>query len=321
MRVLVTGGFGYLGAQAARRFGQRGDSVRVLSRTADGERAAWALDNGFEVVLADIFEAEELRGCCDGMDVVIHAAALSQPACADDPARGLAINALGTRNVLEEAALSGVGRFVLLSSIHVYGALAGGVVDESTPTRPVTDYGVTKLAAEGYCHEFAACAVRSVSILRPANGFGPPVFPSADCWMLAVNDFCRTAYRTGEIVLRTPGTQQRNFLALSDTVRAIETVADAAAGELTPAGRAAVLNVGAGVSLSIRELARVVAAVCEEVYGRPVAVSAPEGTEALPDDPPVDFRYERIAELGFAPATDLRSQIRVVAEYVAAIDG
>jgi UDP-glucose 4-epimerase len=318
MRVLVTGGFGYLGAQVARRFSERGADVRVLDRGMLAEHVTWARERGIEVVLGDVTDPPSLVGVCEGVDAVVHTAALNQPSCAADPALGLSVNALGTRNVLAEAGEAGVARFIYLSSIHVYGSLKGETVDETRPPRPVTDYGVTKLAGEGYCHEFAAAGCIEVAALRPANGFGPPVFASADCWMLAVNDFCRTAFETGEISLNSAGTQRRDFLALSDTVSAIETLVDAP--RIGADGAAGVYNAGAGLSLTIRGLAREAASVCAEVYGREIAVRLPEGSEDIPDDAPVDYRFARLAALGFAPATDLRAGIRAVAEFVAAME-
>lgn len=319
MKVLVTGGFGYLGAQVARRLTERGDGVRVLDRGMLAEHVTWARGRGIDVVLGDITDPTSLVGACEGVDAVVHAAALNQPSCAADPGLGLHVNALGTRNMLAEAGAADVPRFVYLSSIHVYGPLAGETVDETRPPRPVTDYGVTKLAGEGYCHEAAAAAgLLEAAVLRPANGFGPPVFASAECWMLAVNDFCRTAYRTGEIELNSPGNQRRDFLALSDTVRAIETLLDAP--EVGGGAVAGVYNAGAGLSLTIRGLAREAASVCAEVYGREIAVRLPAGGEDTPDDAPVDYRFDRLASLGFAPATDLRAGIRAVAEFVAAME-
>lgn len=316
MKVLVSGGLGYLGAQVARRFEQRGDAVRVFDRSVREDQREWAREH--DVVLGDLTDPGSLAGACNGVDVVVHAAALNQPSCAADPPLALQVNALGTRNLLAAAAAAGAARFIYLSTIHVYGALAGGRVDESRPPRPVTDYGVSKLAGEGYCHLLAATSDMQTVCLRPANGFGPPVFASADCWMLAVNDFCRTSYRSGAIVLTSAGNQRRDFLALSDTVAAIETVVDAT--DLGSHGSAPVFNVGAGLSLTIRELARTVADVCADVYGRPVAVNAPAGTESLADEPAVDFRFDALAALGYAPATGLRAGIRAVAEYVAAND-
>ncbi len=317
MRVLVSGGLGYLGAHVARRFEERGDAVRVFDRSAHEDQAGWVADH--DVIFGDLTAPAWLAGICEGVDLVVHAAALNQQACAADPQLAVRVNALGTRNLIAKAAEAGVRRFVYLSTIHVYGRLAGATVDETYPPRPATDYGVTKLAGEGYCQVFAAASALQAVCLRPANGFGPPVFASADCWMLAVNDFCRTAYRTGEIVLNSPGNQRRDFLALADTVRAIETVADAP--ELGAVGVAAVFNAGAGLSLTIREVARMAAEVCGEVYGRPVRVVAPPGSENVPDDPAVDYRFDRLAALGYEPATDLRAGIRSVAEYVASLGG
>jgi UDP-glucose 4-epimerase len=313
MDVLVTGGLGYLGAHVARHFRLRGDRVTVLGRSAHPEYGSWL--EGFRVVEADVADAASLAGCCEGIDVVVHAAALNAQQAAADPRAAALVNGLGTRNVLDEAARAGVKRFVFLSTIHVYGPLAGGRIDEGTPPRPVSDYAISKLSAEGYCYRYAATTPLSVAVLRPSNGYGAPLFASADCWMLVINDFCKRAVERGEILLTSAGTQQRDFVALSDIVQAVDLVADPALPK-EPLD-AMVYDVGGCNSISIRSLADLVAAVYAEEFGRDVPVRIAEDAAPGGLGVPVSYGIDRIAALGYEPRADMREEIRAILRFVA----
>jgi UDP-glucose 4-epimerase len=313
MNVLVTGGLGYLGAHVVEHFRRRGDSVTVLGRSKHPEYAEWL--RGLRFVEADVADPASLARSCDGIDVVVHAAALNAQQAAEDPRSAVLVNGLGARNMLDEAARAGVGRFVYLSSIHVYGPLDGGRIDESTPPRPVSDYGISKLLGEGYCYRACATTPLSVAVLRPSNGYGAPLFPSADCWMLVINDFCRRAVERGEILLKTAGTQQRDFVALSDVVRAIDVVARRE-GPKEPLD-AMVYDVGGRSSLTIRQLADLVASVYAEEFGREVPVRV--AADAAPASPqsPMAYGIERISALGWEPVADMREEVRAILRFVA----
>ena len=312
MRVLVTGGLGYLGARIADHFRREGHDVAVLGRSGHPEYGAWL--DGLRVIAADVADAAAVAGCCEGIELVVHAAAVNAQQAAADPRRAVLANGLGTRNVLAESSRAGVRCFLYMSTIHVYGPLTGGRIDEATPPRPVSDYAVSKLLGEGYCYRASAATPMSVAVLRPSNGYGAPLFPSADCWMLVINDFCRRAVEQGEILLTSAGTQRRDWVALSDIVRAVRLLASPELPKEPLGGM--VYDVGAGNSVSVREIADMVASVFAEEFGRAVPVHvAPDAPAAAPGGP-MDYGSERIAALGFVPVAEMREEIRAILRFV-----
>lgn len=311
MRVLVTGGLGYLGAHVAERLAGAGHEVRILGRSARPEADEWL--KRFEFLPADVADAAAVADACEGMDAVVHTAALNAAASDADDRAALEVNGWGTRNVLESARRHEVMRFVYLSTFHVYGpAAAQSPLDESVAPAPVTDYALTHLLGEAYCRRYSARHGVPCVVLRLSNGYGAPVFPFCDCWTLAANDFCRQAVLGGEIVLATAGDAARDFVAVSDIAAAVDlavTHPDAASD--CPG----VYNVGSARSMTIREMAEAAARVASEVLGRPVPVRAPEasGTPV----PPVDFRIGAFRKLGWEPRADLRAELAATVRFAA----
>ena len=301
MRVLVTGGFGYLGAHIATSLADAGHDVTLLELRRRPEREEWA--SRFRVLFADVSDAAQIAGCCQDVDAVVHTAALNAAASAADEHAALEVTGWGTRNMLDESLRAGVGRFVYLSTFHVYGPPRAGLIDESVPAHPVHPYSVTHHLAETYCFQYAARGVDAV-VLRLSNGYGAPVHSDADCWTLAVNDFARQAVRDGRIVLATEGRQLRDFVAVSDIAAAARMVVEGA-GE---AG--AVYQIGSGRALSVREVAETVARVAAEETGRVIEVAVEPG--ARPAEEPVEFTYDvsRARSIGWEPAARMVSEVR-----------
>ncbi len=305
MRILVTGGLGYLGSHISASFADAGHDVAVLTNAVHPELADFAAR--FDVFIADISEERHAPEAYEGVELVVHAAAMNAQQCSADPRRAVLVNGLGTRNVLAAATEAGVRRAVFLSSIHVYGPIdGGGRIDERTPAAPVSDYAITKLLGEGYCQQAAHRGSLEAFVLRPSNGFGAPLHSCADCWMLVVPDFCRRAVTEGRIVLTSAGTQQRDFLTLSDIVQGIQMLA---AAPWPPDGGIA-YNIGGAMSISVLEMAEQVAEVYCEESGTDVPIVLPEGAIGAPWGTPVDYGIERISALGYQPRGDFREEIR-----------
>jgi len=306
VRIAVTGAFGYVGARLTDRLLAAGHVVEAVSLKPPAADLPAHIAS-VPARIADIADAAALAGAFHGCDAVVHAAALPAAACAADPALALRVNGFGTRAVLDEARRAGVRRVVYLSTYHVYGRETGSV-DESVPTRPSHDYGISKSAGEGQCFRAARSGDIEVFVARFSNGFGAPLSCSAECWTLAFPSFCRSVAQTGRIVLESVGMQQRDFLSLSDMCAAIELLL--AAPALAPGDTDIVYNVGGGRSLSMRDAAHIVAAEYEALTGTVAPIDMPAGAENAPAEPPVDYRFDRIAALGYRPAGDLADEVR-----------
>lgn len=149
MRVLITGGTGFIGSRLALRCGERGHAVRVLAlenTDAESSNRDTLEAAGIELQLGSVTDPEVVRLATEGMDVVFHLAATQHQMNVPDE-RFRNVNVGGTKNLLEAAAAAGVRRVVHGSTIGVYGR-ASGVLDEDSPVEPDNIYGITKLEGE-----------------------------------------------------------------------------------------------------------------------------------------------------------------------------
>ena len=175
MRVLITGGTGFIGSALCRHYLDEGHEVRALAKLAtsaemrNGEKLREA---GVDLVVGDVGSRETIARASDGVDLVHHVAAAMREA---NVGREFywQVNVEGTRYVLEEAARAGASQVVYCSSVGVYGDISGRRVDEESRCRPTNHYGETKLAAEALVKEFTGREQLPVVIVRPAEVYGP----------------------------------------------------------------------------------------------------------------------------------------------------
>lgn len=300
MRVLITGALGYLGGRVVAYLrGWREYDLRLFVPHVPKELAEWV--DGLDVREGDLTRPETLRGICDGMDKVVHLAAMNEVDCARDPVGALRVNVEGTLHLLRSLAPS-VTQIVYMSTFHVYGARAQGRVSEDTPLAPVHTYAATKAMGEMVVTSHARQHNLRAAILRASNGFGAPIYPGVDRWTLVVNDLCRQAMAKGRIAIRT-GMQVRNFVALTDIAEAIRLILT------SPLDGVEVFNVGSREAVTILGLAEQVQAVYQELYGKYLPLEHPP---AVPQQisPPLDFCFDRLCALGYVPTGVLREGIR-----------
>src|SRR5262245_28481037 len=249
MRVLVTGGAGFIGSNLVRALLERGDTVRVLDNFSTGARANLAgLD--VEVVEGELRSYERVHNAVRGTEVVFHLGALgSVPRSVQDPLTSSAVNVEGTLNVLLAARDEGIRRVIFASSSSVYGNQPQLPLHESMSPDPISPYGVAKLAAERYCVSFSRVyhSFETV-VLRYFNVFGPRQDPTSQ--YAAVVPLFITAIAAGEpVTIFDDGAQSRDFTYIDNVVAANLLAADAEG----VSGR--IFNVSAGVSASVNDLA------------------------------------------------------------------
>ncbi len=314
MRILITGGFGYLGSYLARELSSRLHSaVRIFAPAVPPAFEPWRGE--FEIVQGDVTNETQTRGCCRDCDLVLHLAALDRGEARSQPGRALQVSGLGTRNVLTEAAGARVTRVVYFSTIHVYGKSRATIIGEDCPAQPLDDYAIAHLLGELYCEQFREALGLDVVRLRLANGYGAPVDRRVDCWSLVVHDLCRSAVERGEILVRSPGTQRRDFIPIVDIRKATELLVTAPPGRV----RHSLFNVASGAQVSINDVAERVARVYRELRGKTVEIvhrpTSPPGETA--GSPAIDIG--RIRDLGFEPEPPafMDGEIRRILEALA----
>jgi UDP-glucose 4-epimerase len=296
-KVLVTGGLGYVGGRLARHLAADGCTLRLTRRPGGRALPDWA--KTFEITEAD-FAAEALPAAlCDGIDAVVHLAALNAPQCAAEPERAISVNIAGTERLVRQAAKAGVKRFLYLSTAHVYAAPLAGTIDEDMVPRPAHPYGWTHRAAEDIV--LAEPRFEGVA-LRMTNAVGAPADAGADCWMLVANDLCRQVVAEGAITLSGSGEPRRDFIAIADVTAALAHMVHLPTQKLGQR----LFNLGGGETLRIIDLAERVADAAQRRFGhRPEIRRQPSDGPA----PALDFRIHRLAASGFTPTGDLTREI------------
>jgi UDP-glucose 4-epimerase len=297
MRVAVTGGCGFIGSHVVDHLLHAGHDVSVLDVSS-----RW-LNPAARYRQADLFEADALAATVAGADFVFHlAGAADVNDVAADPVRAVRLNVEGTARVLDAARQAGAGRFVLASTVWVYGAAAGrGELTEDVPIdlrSPGHVYVATKLSAELLVHSYREMFGQHYTILRYGIPYGPRMRDA-----LVVARFVHAA-RTGEpITIAGTGEQQRNYVYVAD-------LADAHVRALSDAAADQTLALEGGTPVSVREIAET---VCSLV--RPVPVRHTEARAA--DYQGLDISARLAKELlDWAPVTSFPAGVRQYLDWL-----
>jgi UDP-glucose 4-epimerase len=246
MKVLVTGGAGFIGSHMVEYFQDKAE-VRVLDNLRSGSRDNLA---GFqcEFIPGSILDRDLVRRAMQGVDYVFHLAALVSVAeSMQKPVECAETNTIGTLVVLEEAARAKVKRLVLSSSAAIYGDSPVVPKNEEMPPAPKSPYAISKLDGEFYCRMFAAGGGLPTACLRYFNVFGPRQ-NSRSQYAAAVPIFIDRALRHECITIFGDGEQTRDFIHVQDVVAANVFFA-------TQSPALGVFNVARGQRLTLNELA------------------------------------------------------------------
>jgi UDP-glucose 4-epimerase len=253
MKVLVTGGAGFIGSQLAETLCRRGARVVILDDFSTGRDSnlSWCRSgDAVEVIRGGVEEPATVRQAVAGCDWVFHEAALvSVPRSVEQPVESHRRNVLGTLELLVAAREARVRRFVFASSCAVYGENPEPFKHEGLPPQPLSPYALQKLTGEAYLRQFHTLFGLETVSLRYFNVFGPR--QAADSpYAGVIARFC-DAFLTGQPpCILGDGGQSRDFVYVANVVAANLAAAERPAA--TVAGR--VFNIGTGRSLTLLEL-------------------------------------------------------------------
>jgi UDP-glucose 4-epimerase len=223
---------------------------------------------------------------------------------ASDPAKAFQVTTLGTLRLLKAAADRKVKRLVYFSTAHVYGSPLLGRIDEKTLPRPVHPYATTHKAAEDLVNEYHDKKLVEGIVIRLSNSFGYPYYQNINRWTLVVNDLCRQAVTAKKLVLKTSGTQKRDFITLTDVCRGVDHLLESN----FPLDKNNIFNLGGNATHSIYDIARAVASSCGEILGFEPPVERPQpGPKEKIDR--LDYRIDRILRTGFRLKGNMREEI------------
>lgn len=291
-RILITGGYGYLGGRIAVELASNANwIVRLGSRRAQVS-PGWLPQA--ETVPMDVLETGSLPAAMADVQAVVHLAAMNENECIADPCKAVLINTLGTLNAMQAAIDAGVKQFIYFSTAHVYGAPLVGNITEQVLPRPIHPYAITHHAAEDFI--LAAHDQKKIAgiVVRLSNGFGAPTHPDVDRWTLLVNDLCRQAVQARKLVLRSSGLQQRNFITLTDVARAVRHLLDLNQRDSGDG----LFNLGGGNSLSVWDMVQKISQRCGLTLGYLPSIERPEPEPGEQVDS-LNYHSDKLQNTGF----------------------
>lgn len=254
-RSVVTGGGGFVGSHLVDALLERGDEVIVVDNLVGSggsdRNIAHALRHPRLVFFKEDLLDWASPGALAGVDTVFHQAASKNTVSLRDPERDLAVNAQGTLRLILGSVSAGVRKFIHGSTGSVFGELQERQ-DESHPTRPRSFYGVSKLAAEGYCRVAREIYGLNFTVLRYYHVIGPRQDDSDSGGVVPI--FIRRCEEGRPITIFGTGEQVRSFTSVDDVVRANLLVADDSRTE------GEFYNCASAIKVSIQELAEFVKA-------------------------------------------------------------
>ena len=253
---LVTGGAGFIGSHIVERLVREGQKVRVIDNLSTGKKKnIEPFLEKTEFVEGDIRDLEPLREAMDGVDYVLHQAAVaSVPRSVKDPLTSNSVNVEGTLNILITARDADVKRVVYASSSSVYGDTPTLPKHEDMKQEPRSPYAVSKLGGELYCQAFYHIYGLETIALRYFNVFGPRQDPKSQ-YAAVVPKFITALLHGEPPTIFGDGEQSRDFTYIENVVEAnlLAAKASGVAGE--------VFNIACGERITINELACMLAEI------------------------------------------------------------
>jgi UDP-glucose 4-epimerase len=219
MKILVTGGAGFIGSHLADAFIAHGHQVTIIDNLVTGRRENVNAQAAFHQIdigdagVAEIFARGQFDAVCH------HAAQMDVRRSVADPRYDAEVNILGTLNLLQQCQNTGVKKFLFASTGGaIYGEQVRFPADEEHPTWPASPYGISKLACEKYIYFFAQNYGLRYVFLRYANVYGPRQNPHGEAGVVAI--FCTRLLKGEPPTINGDGKQTRDYVYVGDVVRA-----------------------------------------------------------------------------------------------------
>jgi UDP-glucose 4-epimerase len=290
MKVLVTGGAGFIGSAVVRYGLDAGHEVVILDDFSTGYRAN--IPDGVQVIEGDIRQAVVLDAALKGVQAVFHlAAAVGNVRSIEDPLDDAQINVIGTLNLLEAMRRAGIEQIVYSSSAAIFGEPHYLPVDEQHPTNPDSPYGVTKLTAEKHILCYGRLYNWHTTCLRYFNVYG--INQRYDAYGNVIPIFATRLLNGEPLKIYGDGEQTRDFVDVEDVARANWLALNR--------GVSGAYNVGTGQVTTVNDLAVLI----QQSTGRTTEVTymAPRAGEVLHSRASIDCARDN---LGYEPQVNLR---------------
>ncbi len=282
LKILITGGFGYLGARISQYLLERGHQVTLGSRKFRNA-PDWPIQPG--VTHLEWNDDKSLEAACKDIDVVIHSAGMNAQECFKNPVAALEFNGVATARLVRASKKLGVSKFVYFSTAHVYRTPLIGYISENTCPDNKHPYATSHLAGENaVLYSSESQSDFTGIVFRLSNVMGVPAYENVNCWILVSNDLCRQAVENRRVVLKTSGQQKIDFIPISYVSKVTDIV-------INNISKSRVCNIGSGVSLSVITMAKLILSRCNKLFGYNVELVLGDNKYNFISD---DFIYESV---------------------------
>ena len=302
MKILITGGAGFIGSHLADRYLELGHEVVIVDNLITGQRENIPAEATFYEL--DICDTEGIERVfkTERPDIVSHQAAqMDVRKSVADPIYDATVNVLGTINLLQNCVKNEVSKFIFASTGGaIYGEQDYFPADEEHPLRPLSPYGITKLTTEKYLYFYHHTYGLTYTVLRYANVYGPRQNPHGEAGVVAI--FSTRMLSGEQPIINGDGKQTRDYVYVGDVVQA---------GVLAlTGGDNRIYNVGTGIETDVNTLFRMISTYVgkpiEELHG---PAKPGEQLRSVLD-------YSRIqAELGWKPSVSLDEGIEKTVQF------
>lgn len=286
-RILVTGGYGFIGSNLVKTLVNEGSFVRILDNLSSGT-PAFLSDIHHEFVEGDVRDPSVVDEATDGIEGVIHLAAHTNVIDSiDNPRLDCDVNVNGTLTLLQSCVANGVYRFVFASSNAPLGDQEAPVHEEKVP-RPLSPYGASKLACEGYCSSFRSTHGLETVVLRFANVYGPCSTRKTS----VVAKFVRSVLAGDPLVVYGDGRQTRDFVHVRDICQGLVRALGRGEGET--------IGIASGIETSVIDMLEMLKAISQRSV---TVLFKPERTGEIRRNYSDIDKARRV--LGYEPKIDL----------------
>ena len=300
MKILITGGFGYVGGRLGMHLASSPQNHVYLSSRRVRHRPGWLSQGGLVQLNWD--DKYSLSKACKNMDVVVHMAGMNAQECFEHPEIAFRVNGKNTESLISAASRNEVSKFLYLSTSHVYSSSLTGVITEDSVISNSHPYAISHVEGEKAVLAGHQKSNMQTTIVRLANSFGPPSNPKVDCWKLVVNDLCKQAAVDRKLVIKGPSGTLRNFITLTDVCLALEYLIH----ENEIYAEPTICNLG-GQTKTILEIASIIKKAF--LMDKGIKLSIVELSRRVSQNQYLDFRSQVLEKRGFRTSTSFDQEV------------
>lgn len=308
MNLVITGASGFIGSYLCTYLLKKGHTVVATARNKN--KMPHFDQEQFFSFEVDVLNPSSLANINDFyIDAVVHTAT-SNDILSKNVSSGIELSTVGTKNVLDFCVERKIPKILFFSTFQVYGTELNGTINERTPIRCQSNYGINHLFGEQYIEMYSREKSIMGIAIRPSNVYGRFTTPFVERWTLVPGCFCKEAFLSNTITLLSSGKQTRNFVGLHEVSAGVSAILDHKDKGFS------VYNIASNENLNMLSVAEMVQNIFEERYGRKVPIKVMNDEPRTSNSFTVDL--EKLQHIGYQPerSYNLETEINQIFDHL-----